>query len=63
WVEHDPVEILESVKMYISSAIDKATADDYNFDNRLKSIGFIDKMETTIVWRESTGVPLYNVIV
>ncbi|GJU58092.1 hypothetical protein Tco_1235858 [Tanacetum coccineum] len=63
WVEHDPVEIFKSVKMCISKAIDKATADDYKFDNGLKSIGFIDKTETTIVWRESTGVPLYNVIV
>ncbi|GKF12104.1 glycerol kinase [Tanacetum coccineum] len=50
WVRHDPVEILESVKICISKAIDKATADGYDFDNRLKAIGVTNKRETTIVW-------------
>ncbi|GJT67614.1 ribonuclease H-like domain-containing protein [Tanacetum coccineum] len=55
WVRHDLVEILESVKMCISKAI--------NFDNGLKAIGVTDKRESTNFWSESTGVPLYNVIV
>ncbi|GKA99165.1 glycerol kinase, partial [Tanacetum coccineum] len=63
WVEHDPIEILESVKMCISKAIDKANVDGYNFDNGLKAIGVTDKRESTNFWSESTGVPLYNVIV
>ncbi|GJX67978.1 hypothetical protein Tco_0303705 [Tanacetum coccineum] len=48
-VQHDPVEILQSVKMRISKAIDKATADGYNFDNGLKDIGVTHKRETTII--------------
>ncbi|GKB47070.1 glycerol kinase [Tanacetum coccineum] len=63
WIIDDPVEILQSVKMRISKAIDKATADGYNFDNGLKAIGVTDKRKTTIICNESTGVPLYNVIV
>nr|GEU76192.1 glycerol kinase [Tanacetum cinerariifolium] len=63
WVEHDPLEILESVKMCISKAIDKATADGYNVDNGLKAIGITNQRETTVVWSKSTGVPLYNAIV
>ncbi|GJW77709.1 glycerol kinase [Tanacetum coccineum] len=58
WVEHDPIEILESVKMCISKAIDKANVDGYNFDNGLKAIGVTDKRESTNFWSESTGVPL-----
>ncbi|PWA44844.1 glycerol kinase [Artemisia annua] len=63
WVEHDPVEILESVKMCISKAFDKATADGYNVDSGLKAIGITNQRETTVVWSKSTGVPLYNAIV
>ncbi|GKE17924.1 glycerol kinase, partial [Tanacetum coccineum] len=63
WIIDDPVEILQSVKRRISKAIDKATADGYNFDNGLKAIGVTDKRKTTIICNESTGVPLYNVIV
>ncbi|GKF83893.1 hypothetical protein Tco_0248791, partial [Tanacetum coccineum] len=48
-VQHDPVEILQSVKMRISKAIDKATVDGYNFDNGLKAIGVTHKRETTII--------------
>nr|GEX08240.1 glycerol kinase [Tanacetum cinerariifolium] len=50
WVGHDLIENLESVKMCISKATDKATVDGYNFHNGLKAIEVTDKRETTIVW-------------
>lgn len=63
WVEHDPMEILESVKVCVAKAVDKATADGFNVDKGLKAIGLTNQRETTLVWSKSTGVPLYNAIV
>ncbi|CAK9185617.1 unnamed protein product [Ilex paraguariensis] len=63
WVEHDPMEILESVRMCIAKAIDKATADGYNVDSGLKAIGLTNQRETTVVWSKSTGCPLNNAVV
>ncbi|XP_076906575.1 glycerol kinase-like [Bidens hawaiensis] len=63
WVEHDPMEIIESVKVCISKAVDKATADGHNIDKGLKAIGITNQRETTVVWSKSTGVALHNAIV
>ncbi|XP_010537930.1 PREDICTED: glycerol kinase [Tarenaya hassleriana] len=63
WVEHNPMEILESVKLCVAKAVDKATADGHNVDAGLKAIGLTDQRETTVVWSKSTGLPLYNAIV
>ncbi|PIA28974.1 hypothetical protein AQUCO_06400030v1 [Aquilegia coerulea] len=64
WVEHDPMEILESVKVCIEKALDKATADGYkNVVKGLKAIGLTNQRETTLVWSKSSGLPLYNAIV
>ncbi|XP_028779157.1 glycerol kinase-like [Neltuma alba] len=63
WVEHDPTEILESVRVCIAKALDKATANGFNVDKGLKGIGLTNQRETTLVWSKSTGLPLYNAIV
>ncbi|CAA2987094.1 glycerol kinase [Olea europaea subsp. europaea] len=63
WVEHDPMEILESVRVCVSKAVDKATAAGHNVDNGLKAIGLTNQRETTVVLSKSTGLPLYNAIV
>ncbi|XP_051147966.1 glycerol kinase-like [Andrographis paniculata] len=63
WVEHDPVEILESVRLCIAKAVDKATAAGHNVDSGLKAIGLTNQRETSVVWSKSTGRPLYNAIV
>ncbi|KAJ0075574.1 hypothetical protein Patl1_34610 [Pistacia atlantica] len=63
WVEHDAVEILESVKVCMAKALDKATADGHNVDSGLKAIGLTNQRETTLIWSKSTGSPLYNAIV
>ncbi|KAF1869661.1 hypothetical protein Lal_00017236 [Lupinus albus] len=59
WVEHDPMEIVESVKVCVA----KAMADGFNVDKNLKAIGLTNQRETTLVWSKSTGAPLYNAIV
>lgn len=63
WVEHDPMEILESVRVCIAKAVDKATAAGHNVDSGLKAIGITNQRETTVVWSKSTGLPLHNAIV
>lgn len=63
WVEHDPMEIVESVRVCITKAIDKATAEGHNVDGGLKAIGLTNQRETTVVWSKSTGSPLHKAIV
>ncbi|KAH7864952.1 hypothetical protein Vadar_000339 [Vaccinium darrowii] len=63
WVEHDPMEIVESVRVCITKAIDKATAEGHNVDGGLKAIGLTNQRETTVVWSKSTGCPLHKAIV
>lgn len=62
-MEHDPAEILESVRVCTAKALDKATADGFNVDKGLKCVGLTNQRETTLVWSKSTGLPLYNAIV
>ncbi|XP_006852853.2 glycerol kinase [Amborella trichopoda] len=63
WVEHDPMEILESVRDCMEKALDKATVAGHNVESGLKAIGITNQRETTLVWSKSTGDPLYNAIV
>lgn len=63
WVEHDPREILETVKVCIATAVEKATADGHDVKNGLKAIGLTNQRETTLVWSKSTGAPLHNALV
>ena len=59
WVEHSPVEIIESVKTVIANALLSAelTADD------IAAIGITNQRETTLVWDKTTGEPVCNAIV
>lgn len=57
------MEILESARVCMAKAVDKATADGHNVDGGLKAIGLTNQRETTLVWSKSTGRPLYNAIV
>jgi glycerol kinase len=63
WVEHDPMEIIESVKICMSETLGKAAASGLNVDAGLKAIGITNQRETTVMWSKSTGLPLYNAIV
>ena len=56
-VEHDPIEIWDSVKNCISKIDDEFSI------NQLDSIGISNQRETTLAWRKSTGEPLHNALV
>ncbi len=59
WVEHNPVEIWESVRAVVAEALQKA---EINADN-LAAVGITNQRETTIVWDKNTGEPVYNALV
>ncbi len=59
WVEHNPEEIWETTKSVISVALQNAglAAED------LAALGITNQRETTVLWDEKTGDPVYNAIV
>ena len=59
WVEHDPVEIWQTVETVAAEALAAAgmTARD------LAAVGITNQRETTVVWDRTTGAPLANAIV
>ncbi len=59
WVEHDPEEIFETQVATMREALNKAglTGKD------ITAIGITNQRETTILWDEKTGRPVYNAIV
>ena len=59
WVEHDAVEIWDSIRELIPSAIEKGKLSP---DNAI-SIGITNQRETTVLWNRETGKPIYNAIV
>ncbi|HBH12289.1 MAG: Glycerol kinase [Clostridiales bacterium 38_11] len=59
WVEHDPMEILESQLSTINEALSKANINPLE----IASIGIANQRETTVVWDKNTGIPVYNAIV
>lgn len=59
WVEHDPVEIWESVRTVVAEALQKAEIN----ATQLAAVGITNQRETTIVWDKNTGEPVYNAIV
>ncbi|WP_321780643.1 glycerol kinase GlpK [Schaalia cardiffensis] len=59
WVEHDPVEIWESVRSVVASALQKAEIN----ASHLVAVGITNQRETTIVWDKNTGEPVYNALV
>eukprot|EP01018_Ginkgo_biloba_P006750 Gb_05773 [translate_table: standard] len=63
WVEHDPMDILESVRTCMQEACQKAKVAGKAVEKGLKAIGITNQRETTIVWSKTTGRPLYNAIV
>lgn len=59
WVEHDPLEILNTQLTTFKQAIAKANIDPSN----IAGIGITNQRETTVVWNKHTGKPIYNAIV
>lgn len=57
------MEILESARICMAKAVDKATADGHNVDSELKAIGITNQRETVVIWSKTSGCPLHNAIV
>ena len=56
-VEHDPLEIWNSVKTCLSGALSQVK------DEKVEAIGITNQRETTVVWNKETGKAIYNAIV
>ncbi|KAI8339056.1 glycerol kinase [Chlamydoabsidia padenii] len=63
WVEHDPFELLDSCQVCIETAVANLNKMDGYQASDIKGIGITNQRETTIVWDNQTGRPLYNAIV
>jgi len=59
WVEHDPLEIWESVKSTYNQVLKNAGID----ASQIASIGITNQRETTVLWNRTTGLPVYPAIV
>ena len=58
-VEHDPLEIMDTVYTTVKETIENASI---NIDEIL-SIGIVNQRETVVLWNKITGKPIYNAIV
>ena len=58
-VEHDPLEIMDTVYTTVEEAIENAAI---GIDEIL-SIGIVNQRETVVLWNKETGKPIYNAIV
>ncbi len=57
WVEHDPLEILETQLISAKEAISNINPEE------ISCIGITNQRETTVLWDKNTGKPVYNAIV
>ena len=57
WVEHNPVEIWETVCSTIREVAEKVGP------KNIAAIGITNQRETTVVWDKNSGKPIYNAIV
>ncbi len=57
WVEHDPIEILNTQLEVFKELTSSISLSD------IISIGITNQRETTVIWDKETGKPLYNAIV
>ena len=59
WVEHNPIEIWDSIREVVAIAL--ANANITHED--IAAAGITNQRETTVVWDKTTGQPVYNAIV
>ncbi len=57
WVEHDALEIWESVQQVVRKVLREVNASD------IDAIGITNQRETTVVWDRRTGKPIHSAIV
>lgn len=59
WVEHDPIEVWDSVRYVVGEALAGAQVNRH----AIAAAGITNQRETTVVWDKNTGEPVYNAIV
>ena len=59
WVEHDPMDILESQLAAAAECLQKADVR----SGDIAAVGITNQRETAVVWEKDTGRPIYNAIV
>ena len=59
WVEHDPVEILETQLEVFNQLLSENNVN----ASDIISLGITNQRETVLLWDRQTGKPLYNAIV
>jgi glycerol kinase len=59
WVEHDPGEILQTVRAAVADALRAAGVR----GDAIAAIGIANQRETTVVWERATGKPVHRAIV
>ena len=59
WVEHNPLEIYENVKIIAKELIDSNNLNEEN----IIGLAITNQRETIVVWDKDTGLPIYNAIV
>ncbi|MEK4510193.1 glycerol kinase GlpK [Paenibacillus sp. FSL K6-2524] len=59
WVEHDPLEIYENVKLTARLVLNQAGVE----PSMLAALTITNQRETALVWNKRTGLPIYNAVV
>lgn len=59
YVEHNPIDILSSVRIVISTVLTKGKVK----ISSVLSIGITNQRETVVMWDKETGDPVHNAIV
>ncbi|CAO3692849.1 unnamed protein product [Umbelopsis ramanniana] len=62
WIEHDPMDLVKSVRKCIIEAVRKFEMMGHDVA-RIKTVGVTNQRETVLVWDKTTGKALYNAIV
>jgi glycerol kinase len=58
WVEHDPIDVWQSVLDCAQEALKKGHAS----IDQVRGIGITNQRESTVLWERDTGLPVYNII-
>jgi glycerol kinase len=59
WVEHDPIEILDSQLFTVAAVLEKAGV----APRDIAAVGITNQRETTVLWDRATGLPVAPAIV
>ncbi|KAF2860082.1 glycerol kinase [Piedraia hortae CBS 480.64] len=62
WHEHDPEELVESVRLCIEKATEKFTKELGHSIDDIRAVGLTNQRETALVWDVKTGKALHNAI-